>query len=96
MKNLAAAVRLLLTLECEQSSHLVSESLDRDLTPVERWAVRLHRVGCWSCRRFGKQIRLIRETAKRSGTSVENSKLSPEAHQRIRNAILRTDLDGPS
>ena len=48
MKRFLAALKLLLTLKCEQSSHLVSQSMDRDLSLAEKWAVRLHQLGCWS------------------------------------------------
>ena len=69
MKKLLSAAKLMLTLKCEQSTRIVSESLDRKLSPVERWAVRLHYVSCWSCRRFGKQLRMMaRRIATPSGT----------------------------
>lgn len=88
MRKLFSAVKLMLTLKCEQSTHLVSDSLDRELSFAERWAVRLHYIGCWSCRRFGKQIQQLRKSlqlyAKRS---EEDATLSAEAVRRIRDAI---------
>ncbi len=95
MKKLVAAVRLLLTLKCEESSHLVSESFDRDLSALERWAVRLHNIGCWSCRRFAQQIQLLREAMRSEGsyTESENQKLSSEAIDRIRETIRRAKTD---
>lgn len=88
MKKFLAAAKLILTLKCEQSTHLVSNSLDRELSAAERWAVRLHYIGCWSCRRFGKQMRQLRNALqfhpKKTG---EEERLSTEAMDRIRNAI---------
>lgn len=90
MKNWISAAKLILTLKCEQSTRLVSDSLDRELSTVERWAIRLHYIGCWSCRRFGKQIRLMRKAFHQHGDKlVQDAKLSTEAVQRIRDAIDR-------
>ena len=83
------ALKLLLTLHCDESSRLVSESLDRDLTFVERWAVRLHRIGCVSCRRLLRQLQLIREAARTAGKPqlFGNQQLPDVARQRIIQAI---------
>lgn len=88
MKSFISAMKLILTLKCEQSTRLVSDSLDRELTWVERWAVRLHYIGCWSCRRFGKQIRLIRAALNSDSERLHGgASLPPEAMDRIRDAI---------
>lgn len=93
MKNCLSALKLILTLKCEQSTRLVSDSLDRELSLVERWAVRLHYIGCWSCRRFGKQIRLIQKALQMHSKKIhEEAKLSPEATKNIRDAIERENL----
>lgn len=47
-------------LNCQQTSLLVSQSLDRPLTWRERWKVRAHLLICVYCRRFTKQLRFIR------------------------------------
>ena len=88
MKKLLSAVKLLLTLKCEQSTHIVSQSLDRKLSAVERWAVRLHHISCYSCRRFAKQIRLLKDALKMyPGKTGEELRLPAEAVQRIEEAI---------
>lgn len=88
MKKLFSALKLLLTLKCEESTHLVSDSLDRDLSFVERWAVRLHYISCWSCRRFGHQVKLLRAMLQaHPGKSSKEEQLSTAAIQRIRDAI---------
>jgi len=66
VKNLLSSIRLILTLDCEQSSRMLSDSFDRDLTSSERWAVRLHYIGCWSCRRLRKQIAFLREAVRKA------------------------------
>ena len=88
MKKFFAAAKLVLTLKCEHSTHLVSNSLDRDLSLVERCAIRLHYIGCWSCRRFGKQMRQLRSALKfHPEKTTEQEQLSTEALERIRSAI---------
>ena len=88
MKKFFAAAKLILTLKCEHSSHLISNSFDRKLSAVERWAVRLHHIGCWSCRRCEKQIRVLRSALKfHPEKTAEDERLSNEALNRIRNAI---------
>jgi predicted anti-sigma-YlaC factor YlaD len=90
MTKFLAAVRLILTLKCEHSTQIVSESLDRDLSRVERWAVRLHYIGCYSCRRFGRQIRQLRDSLRQHpARTTEAQRLSPAAMQRIEDAIRK-------
>lgn len=50
----------ILSLSCREASRLISEGLDRDLTLKERWALKLHTILCASCRKFAKQMRLLR------------------------------------
>ena len=50
----------LMDLPCEGMSRLASESLDRDLGPLERFALRLHQSYCRGCQRYGKQLRFLR------------------------------------
>lgn len=91
VKNLLSSLRLILTLDCEQSSRIVSESLDRHLTLSERWAVRFHYIGCWSCRRFRKQVEFLREAVQKADElpivelemPAASVGLSDEARQRI-------------
>ena len=61
------ALVMLLTLRCDDSTRLMSEECERTLTPVERWAVRLHFLSCRYCHRFRKQLRLIQRAAKERG-----------------------------
>jgi Putative zinc-finger len=54
-------LKLIFSLRCAEASQLASESLDRELTPSERWALRLHTFVCHPCRRLLKQLRAMRE-----------------------------------
>ncbi|MGD2110972.1 MAG: zf-HC2 domain-containing protein [Phycisphaerae bacterium] len=86
-----SAIKLLLTLKCEESTRLVSESLDRDLSPAQRWAVRLHALVCRPCRRYGKQLHLLRDAVRRmaAGKAEPTSPvtLGPDARSRIAQAL---------
>ena len=95
-----AATKMVLTLVCDESSQLMSDSLDRPLTWVERLALRLHLLICRNCRRFRRQVEFIhmaihfvarRPAADEPLTLAPSSidTLSPEARQRIADALRR-------
>lgn len=90
-----AAVRLILTLKCEQSTRLVSQSLDGRLSWSERWAVRLHALCCRPCRRFKRQILFLRQALRCGGQDLadamlpDQTGLTPQARERIRQALTR-------
>ena len=88
LRNFGSAVVLILTLKCEHSTRIVSESFDRDLSFAECWAVRLHYIGCWSCRRFGKQMKQMRDAVRKRMPHADAT-LSPEALKRIEDAIQK-------
>jgi predicted anti-sigma-YlaC factor YlaD len=88
------ALKLILTLHCEQSSEFVSASLDRELSAVELWAVRLHTIGCKSCRRFIRQVRFLEKAAKRHFQMTEESvRLPADAKQRILSRLRQPPKD---
>lgn len=53
---------------CKEVHRLTSESLDRDLTMIERVRVRLHLVVCEACTNFTAQMQLIRRAMHKMGT----------------------------
>ena len=79
------AIVLLFTLKCDHATHLMSDSFERDLSPVERWALELHKLICRHCRRFARQIRLIQGAARRHGSG--DGQLSEPARGRITAAL---------
>jgi predicted anti-sigma-YlaC factor YlaD len=78
-------------LSCKETSHLVSQALDRRLTWRERLAVRLHLFVCDACRRFERQVAVLRAVARRYATlepeTTAELQLSAEAHARIARAL---------
>ena len=83
----------ILTLSCEGASRISSDQLDRKLTFTERTALRLHTIGCRSCLRFMRQMRLLRELVRQREISLAESiqnegiKLSAKAQTRMRQAL---------
>ena len=56
-----ADVRMLLSLSCRLASQLLSRAQDTQLTLTERAALRFHLLICRSCRRFKRQLILLRQ-----------------------------------
>lgn len=50
---------------CREVHRLVSESMDRRLSPVERLRVALHMMVCRACSNFRGQMKLMREAMRR-------------------------------
>ena len=86
----------LLNLPCDGMTRLASESLDRELTLIERLALRLHMMYCSACRRYLRQITRLRDamqhilTRLESGEPLPGSRLPDDARERIKQA-LRSD-----
>jgi hypothetical protein len=51
----------ILTLTCDQSSELMSRSQEKPLTGSERWALSFHLMICRFCRKYKRQLKLMRE-----------------------------------
>jgi predicted anti-sigma-YlaC factor YlaD len=88
----------ILTLRCEAASELSSRELDESLPRVDRIAISCHLLACKSCRRFRKQIRMIREAVRRREqllveTDGNGGLLSSEARNRIAVAIREAGRD---
>jgi hypothetical protein len=59
-------------LNCKQTSQLISQSLDRDLSWKERFLLKLHLLICKNCTRFGQQLKALYVGLKHIGKNVEN------------------------
>jgi len=81
----------LVNLPCREISHLASESLDRDLDLLERFALRSHLLYCTACRRFLQQVEFIRQALGKLELHLEgDSSLSgPGMPQDVRERIQR-------
>lgn len=85
------ALRLLLALTCEESTRLISDQCERPLSPVERWAVRLHFISCMPCRRFRKQLAFLHQllqTRYQHDPRLRAARLSPQTRDRIARQIV--------
>ena len=78
-------------LTCKDASHLVSQRQDRSLSFRERLGLRFHLWMCGNCRRFERQIalmrRLLRQSDQRAEAEAEEQALSAEARERISQAL---------
>lgn len=78
-------------LTCNDGSHLLSERQERPLGWRERWALRMHLWMCVSCRRFARQLSVLRRAMgalrQRRSDEVERTDLPEEARERIRRAL---------
>lgn len=52
-------------LSCRDSTELMSQARERPLTLRERVALYLHWAACTACRRFNRQMDVLREAARR-------------------------------
>jgi hypothetical protein len=82
-------------LTCKDASRLISEGQDRPLRLRERWGLRLHLWICDNCRRFERQIHVLRRALHKLAQDAESDArgpdLSPEARERILTALAGQD-----
>ena len=82
-------------LTCKGTSRLISECQERSLGFSERWSLRLHLWICDNCRRFERQMKLLRlamySSAENVETGLQGPNLSPESEERIRRVLLEQD-----
>lgn len=87
-------LRHILTLRCADATELASRGLDEPLSRLEGLALRGHLLACASCREFRRQIRWIREAARRRDrTAGDEEALSDEARRRIAVALEEAEGD---
>ncbi|HLA10915.1 MAG TPA: zf-HC2 domain-containing protein [Pyrinomonadaceae bacterium] len=86
--------RLLLSSQpCRQIVPLMSESLERRLSIVERVRLRIHMIVCDWCRRYLEQVGLLQQVAQTdSSTQIVEAttvRLSDEARRRLLASLKR-------
>lgn len=87
----------LLNLHCEEASALVSVARDGSLPRAERVAVALHLGVCAGCRRYRRQLALIREALRRFRPDAEPTgpqglpRMPDHVRTRIRDALRALD-----
>ena len=72
---------------CREATRAQSEALDHPLPPLRRFGLRLHLFICKWCRRYGRQIRFMRDAVhdhEEKLVEAAPQKLSAEARERIK------------
>jgi hypothetical protein len=75
---------------CRDASRLQSEALETNLCFSKRIGLRLHLMICKWCRRYGKQIRFLRQAAHEHPENLSEAvpqQLSMEARERIKQRL---------
>ena len=75
---------------CRDASRLQSQALDANLSFSRRMGLSLHLLICKWCRRYGKQIRFLRQAAHQHEEKLSEAvpqKLSAEARERIKQRL---------
>src|SRR6185369_2786140 len=76
---------------CREVTRLQSDALDRNLPFSKRVGLRFHLLVCRWCRRYGKQIRFLREAMHDHPEELceaSSQGLSSEARERLKRALL--------
>ena len=91
----------ILTLRCDQASRLISNSQETQLNKAESFALSFHLLICRMCRKYRKQLKLMRDVLGRLAESrlydiVATSLLTEEQAKELRGRIskkIREKLD---
>jgi len=59
----------ILTLTCDQAAQLMSQMQDKPLNRPERWALSSHLLICRLCRKYNRQLKLLRAITTRIADS---------------------------
>ena len=72
---------------CREATQLHSESMEHRLTFTRRVGLRIHLFLCKWCRRYARQTRFLSSAAKHCDSHEPATPLSPEARERINQAV---------
>ncbi|MGQ3051758.1 MAG: zf-HC2 domain-containing protein [Roseateles sp.] len=56
-------IKLMMT--CREATHITLQAEDRPMPLAERLSARLHQRVCTNCRRFARQVALMRQASRR-------------------------------
>lgn len=79
-----------LSLTCREAARAQSEQLDHPLPRMTRLGLRLHLLICKWCRRYGKQIRWLHQTAhnhEEKWMQADANTLSESARERMKRTL---------
>ncbi|MBU3736697.1 MAG: zf-HC2 domain-containing protein [Methylobacterium sp.] len=83
-------------MNCQQASHLLSQSQDSPLPRPQRFGLRLHLMMCRACGRFAGQLALLRQAVRTHARQVENDTgiaLSEQARDRIAGVLRQQQVE---
>ena len=83
------AIKLLLLLNCRGAAPLISHGMDRKLPLEDRAAVAVHLLGCNHCRRYRRQLLLLRNVFSRLVAAPVGDRLPSDARARIQGVLQR-------
>jgi len=94
-------VLLILTLTCDQAAELMSRAQDITLSRSERWALSFHLLICRLCRKYKRQLKLLRAIMNkisdpRTYEDKTPALLDPEQSKAFQNRLsknIRENLD---
>lgn len=90
IRVLAKGMRVL-SPNCRQASRLQSDALDRPLSTPQHIGLRIHLLLCRWCRRYGAQLRFLRQASRKNPdggpSSSPGSTLPPEARARMKRML---------
>jgi hypothetical protein len=75
---------------CRDASRLQSDALDQSLPLPKRFGLRVHLLVCKWCRRYGTQIRFLRQAVHEHPDELNEATpriLSPDARERLRRTL---------
>lgn len=75
---------------CREATQLQSQALDQQLPVLPRVGLRIHRILCGRCRRYGDQLQQLRQLVQRHPGRVDEAvseTLSTEARQRLQRVL---------
>ena len=79
--------------DCDATTRLISDSMDRKLPFVERLKVRLHIHICLWCARYARQLLVMRETLQKRANSealtTTGPVMSAEARERLKRKLTQ-------
>lgn len=70
-------------MSCKEAVRMMSEGMDRPLSPSERVSLRFHQLFCAGCRNYEKQMAFLRESCKvylQQNDSAKNKDAGQDPH----------------
>jgi hypothetical protein len=82
-------------LVCQQAARLISDRCQRPLNWRERVTLHVHLLACDACRNFKRQVRLLREAARRFQDAPVEAFADIRMPEAARQRIIRAFVERP-